>query len=73
MLVATHKDDLHAAKSCGLRTAFVARRLEFGPRARYDAKREPAFDVHARDFEDLADRLPASRAPKRGARRRKAA
>lgn len=73
MMVATHKDDLYAAKASGLRTAFVPRRLEFGPHARYDAKREAAFDVHARDFAELADRLPATRKPARGARRRKAA
>ncbi len=70
MLVAAHKDDLFAAKACGLRTAFVPRRLEFGARARYDAKREPAFDVHAKDFNDLADRMPATRAASR--RRRSA-
>jgi 2-haloacid dehalogenase len=57
MMVAAHKDDLFAAKSCGLRTAFVPRPLEHGPRARVDAEPEPAFDVHARDFNDLADQL----------------
>jgi 2-haloacid dehalogenase len=59
MMVAAHKDDLFAAKSCGLRTAFVPRPLEHGPKARVDVSPEPAFDVNARDFNDLADQLAA--------------
>ncbi|HXZ52347.1 MAG TPA: haloacid dehalogenase type II [Burkholderiales bacterium] len=59
MMVAAHKDDLFAAKSCGLRTAFVPRPLEHGRKARVDATPEPAFDVNARDFNDLADQLAA--------------
>lgn len=57
MLVAAHKDDLLAARACGLRTAFVPRPLEFGPNARVDLRAERAFDVNARDFPDLAARL----------------
>ena len=57
MLVAAHKDDLRAAASCGLRTAFVARPLENGPAARLDVKPERSFDVNAKDFEDLARKL----------------
>ncbi|OGA15827.1 MAG: haloacid dehalogenase, type II [Betaproteobacteria bacterium RIFCSPLOWO2_02_FULL_66_14] len=57
MLVAAHKDDLLAAKACGLRTAFVPRPLEFGPDARVAVRTERAFDVNARDFLDLAARL----------------
>jgi len=59
MMVAAHKDDLFAAKSCGLRTAFVPRPLEHGPKGRVDVSPEPAFDVNARDFNDLADQLAA--------------
>jgi 2-haloacid dehalogenase len=59
MMVAAHKDDLHAARGCGLRTAFVRRPLEFGRGARPDLKDEPAFDVNADDFLDLADQLGA--------------
>ncbi len=59
MMVAAHKDDLFAAKSCGLRTAFVARPLERGPNARADITPEPAFDVNASDFIDLAEQLGA--------------
>lgn len=57
MMVAAHKDDLHAARACGLKTAFVPRPREYGPQAKSDVSREPAFDVHARDFNDLARQL----------------
>ena len=57
MMVAAHKDDLFAAKSCGLRTAFVARARERGPKAQSDVSPEPAFDFNASDFLDLARQL----------------
>ena len=57
MMVAAHKDDLHAARACGLKTAFVPRPREYGPQVNPDVSREPAFDVHARDFNDLARQL----------------
>ena len=57
MMVAAHKDDLHAARACGLRTAFVTRAREYGPAVNVDVSRDPAFDVHARDFNDLARQL----------------
>ena len=57
MLVAAHKEDLHAARSCGLRTAFVRRPLEHGPAAGPDLKPERAFDLNVGDFKQLADRL----------------
>jgi len=57
MMVAAHKDDLHAAKACGLKTAFVRRPLEFGPNVRVDGKPERAFDHNANDFLDLARQL----------------
>lgn len=59
MMVAAHKDDLFAAKACGLRTAFVPRPLEHGPKARADVAPESSFDVNASDFIDLAARLGA--------------
>ena len=34
MMVAAHKDDLRAAKRCGLRTAFVRRPMKCGDRRR---------------------------------------
>jgi len=57
MMVAAHKDDLHAARACGLQTAFVARAREYGPAVTVDVSRDPAFDLHARDFNDLARQL----------------
>ena len=57
MMVAAHKDDLHAARACGLKTAFVPRPREYGPQVNPDVSREPAFDFHARDFNDLARQL----------------
>ena len=57
MMVAAHKSDLKAAQAVGLRAAFVERPLEFGPGAEVDVEPDPGFDVHARDFNDLADQL----------------
>jgi 2-haloacid dehalogenase len=57
MMVACHKYDLHAARAQGMRTAFVARPLEFGPDGNVDVRFEPVFDVNARDFLHLAEQL----------------
>ena len=58
MLVAAHKDDLVAAKACGLQTAFIERPLEFGPNyARKDLHREEFSNYHAKDLNDLATQL----------------
>ncbi|MFN0041328.1 MAG: haloacid dehalogenase type II [Burkholderiales bacterium] len=57
MLVAAHKDDLHAAKRCGLKTAFITRPKEFGPKVRKDLSRDSALTYHAESFLDLADQL----------------
>src|SRR5688572_29473090 len=38
MMVAAHKSDLHAAKACGLATAFVRRPHEHGPDVKKDLK-----------------------------------
>jgi 2-haloacid dehalogenase len=59
LMVASHKYDLVAARTFGMRTAFVARPLEFGPDERPDIGPDPTFDINARDFGDLADRLGA--------------
>ncbi|MEO8719204.1 MAG: haloacid dehalogenase type II [Burkholderiales bacterium] len=59
MLVAAHKDDLRAARACGLKTAFVTRPREYGPAVKVDVSRDPAFDFHARNFNDLARQLAA--------------
>lgn len=57
MLVAAHQSDLQAAQAQGLRAAFVPRPLEFGPERPPDPTVDPAFDVVASDFLDLAARL----------------
>jgi 2-haloacid dehalogenase len=58
MLVAAHKDDLLAAKACGLQTAFIERPLEFGPNfSRKDLHREEFTNYHAKDLNDLASQL----------------
>lgn len=57
MLVAAHQQDLRAAGAIGLRTAFVARPMEFGPDNPPDLTPDPAFDLVAADFLDLAQQL----------------
>jgi 2-haloacid dehalogenase len=54
LMVAAHVSDLRGARAAGLRTAFVARPLEFGPAGKPDLKPDPSFDVSARDFKELA-------------------
>jgi 2-haloacid dehalogenase len=57
MMVATHEYDLQAAASQGMRTAFVARPLEWGPRNLVEAGERGEFDIVAADFDDLASQL----------------
>ncbi len=57
MMVAAHNGDLAAARGVGLHTAFVARPTEYGPAQKTDLVAEQAWDVVARDFVDLAERL----------------
>ena len=59
MLVAAHKDDLRAAKACGLHTAFVRRPKEAGPHVKPDLAADPGFDYNGNDFLDLANQLGA--------------
>lgn len=59
MMVAAHQGDLRAARSVGLRTAFVFRPLEYGPDRERDVTPDPSFDIVAKDFNDLADQLGA--------------
>ena len=56
MMVAAHPSDLEAAAAAGLRTAFVARPDEFGPR-RGDAARGATFDFSVTSLIELAERL----------------
>ena len=57
MLVAAHHDDLAAARSCGLLSAYIERPLEFGAERPKDVSPVPANTLHARDFLHLADQL----------------
>jgi 2-haloacid dehalogenase len=59
MMVAAHLGDLRAAKGVGLKTAFVARLLEFGPNGKPDLEPDSSVDVSAKDFNDLAGQLGA--------------
>ena len=54
MLVAAHNYDLRAARSHGMRTAFVPRPREYGPGQTSDLEPEEDWDVVARDFGHLA-------------------
>ena len=57
-LVAAHNNDLAAARSCGLQTAFVFRPNENGP-GRTPPPPSQAWDVIAHDFGELAAALGA--------------
>jgi 2-haloacid dehalogenase len=57
MMVAAHNNDLAAARSCGLRTAFIPRPTEHGPSQTTDLSATSDWDVVAADMEDLAARL----------------
>ena len=59
MMVAAHLGDLRAAKSVGLRTAFVTRPHEFGPNGKPDLTADASVDLSAKDFNDLAAQLGA--------------
>jgi 2-haloacid dehalogenase len=57
MMVAAHNYDLKAARSHGMRTAFVARPRECGPGQTADLEAEEDWDIVAHDFEALATAL----------------
>ena len=59
MMVAAHADDLIAARSFGLKTAFIRRPMEFGASGKPDDPKGMPFDIIAADFLDLADKLGA--------------
>jgi 2-haloacid dehalogenase len=59
MMVAAHLGDLRAAKSVGLKTAFVTRPLEFGTNGKPDLTADASVDVSAKDFNDLASQIGA--------------
>jgi 2-haloacid dehalogenase len=57
MMVAAHQEDLHAAQAQGMQAAFVPRPLERGPINVPDLTADPAFEVVATDFMDLAQQF----------------
>ena len=57
MMVATHVDDLAAARACGFATAFVARPEQGGEPDDYRAPQEPWIDVMASDYHELVHLL----------------
>jgi 2-haloacid dehalogenase len=59
MMVAAHNYDLRAARTHGMRTAFIPRPTELGPGQTTDLEAEDDWDVIAKDVEDLAHVLGA--------------
>tara|TARA_B100000029_G_scaffold499411_1_gene569793 strand:- start:726 stop:1445 length:720 start_codon:yes stop_codon:yes gene_type:complete len=59
MMVAAHSEDLREAAKSGLKTAYVSRPFEYGPRHHNDDVLNEDFDVVANDFLDLAKKLGA--------------
>ena len=57
MMVAAHNHDLRAAQKLGLKTAFVARPTEYGPLQKHDFEATGNWDIVAKDFGGIADRL----------------
>src|SRR3546814_1954361 len=49
-MVAAHNNDLHAARQCGLSTAFVARKTEHGANQTTDLEPSEDWDIIASDF-----------------------
>lgn len=58
VMVAAHNDDLHAARACGLATAFVPRPAEHGADQTTDLAPEADWDFVAPDLVALASMLP---------------
>lgn len=57
MMTAAHNYDLKAAQSYGLRTAFIARPTEYGPRQTHDFGPEGDWDLNTTSISELADKL----------------
>ncbi|MFN0071736.1 MAG: haloacid dehalogenase type II [Chloroflexota bacterium] len=61
MMVAAHVYDLRAARANGMKTAFVARPLEWGSEGAAEVPEDNEFDLVATDFLDLASQLERNR------------
>lgn len=59
LMIAYHNFDLLVAHAEGYKSAFVCRPTEWGPAGPSDPVPNPAHDVIAQDFAELATRLSA--------------
>jgi 2-haloacid dehalogenase len=59
VVAAAHNYDLAAARQHGMKTAFVARPTEYGPRQSRDFTAESDWDFVAQDFEQMAAHMDA--------------
>jgi 2-haloacid dehalogenase len=59
MMCAAHSSDLKAARNFGLRTGFIHRPREYGPRRQADSAKPGDFDVVSEDILDLASEMGA--------------
>lgn len=57
MMVAAHHDDLEAARTCGLQTAYIERPNEFGPCMSKDVSPRELNTLHCSDLHNLANQL----------------
>jgi 2-haloacid dehalogenase len=57
MMCAAHNNDLKAARKLGLKTAFVARPTEYGPHQKYDFEAKDSWEIVAKDFNEIAERM----------------
>ena len=57
MMVAAHKNDLKSAKSQGMKTGYVPRPFEHGPKTTTDTTDEDYIDIIADDFVSLAKKM----------------
>ena len=57
MMVAAHNHDLKGAQKHGLKTAFVARPTEYGPLQKHDFEANGDWDIVAKDFNEIAQRM----------------
>ena len=57
MMAAAHNADLGNARKCGLLTAFWPRPTEYGPHQKRDFSAEHDWDIVAKDFGGIADKM----------------
>ena len=57
LMVAAHNQDLEAARSCNLKTAFVCRPTEYGKNQKTDLQSENNNDYSTTDFVDLYNQI----------------